>query len=427
MSDGNGRTPAPLWERTPRPPWVRLVNSAGAGLRRLGVRWPRVDADAMMATARRRTGLTDFGPAHFREGLGVLVDAFEAVDNSHAFGRVFFREYVTSLLVNRLKIQADLTRHPEILDVPLRRPLFITGLPRSGTTFLHRLMSEDPAGRTLLLWESMEPSPPPEPSTYRTDPRIRRARRSMRMLLRLSPRLDTAHEFDAESPEEDNSLFAHGFVSGILGFLFDVPDYVKWLDERTEAEHIENYRYARAQLQHLSWKVRADHWVLKAPAHQYSLGALLTVFPDASVVVTHRDPLKVVPSVCSLAAGLRGVLTDRLDLRRLGAELAEAVAVGPDRVIATRARFDPARFFDVTYPQLTADPVGTARAVCEHFGYDFGPGYESRARAWLAAHPQHKHGVHRYSLDDFGLDAATVNGHFEAYNAWRAGHLHGAV
>ena len=141
-------------------------------------------------------------------------------------------------------------------------------------------------------------------------------------------------------------------------------------------------------------------------------------------MVTHRDPLQVIPSLCSLAAGIRGIATDHLDLRRLGNNIAEALAVvGPERMIATRSRCDPSRFFDVPYRQLTADPIGTVRSVCDHFGYDFNPEYESRACAWLAANPQHKHGVHRYSLDDFGLDAETVNHHFVNYLEWVAEHL----
>ena len=236
MGNENGHPPAPLWEHPPAPLWVRGVNILGRGLRRVRVRWPRLDDEAMMAEARRRTRLNDFGDDGFREGLRVLVNAFEAIDTAHAFGRLFFREYCTLRLVNRLKIQAELTRHPEILDVPIRRPLFITGLPRSGTTFLHRLMSEDPAGRTLLTWEAMEPAPSPDPATYRTDPRIASARKSIELLQRLSPRLSTAHEMAAESPEEDNDLYAHGFKAGIIGFLFDVPDYTRWLNDRTEAE-----------------------------------------------------------------------------------------------------------------------------------------------------------------------------------------------
>jgi sulfotransferase family protein len=411
--------PPPIWQQTRQPPWVKLINVSGAGLRRVGVRWPRLDPDAMMAEARRRSRLSDFGDGRFREGLRVLVDSFNAQDTTHAFGRLFFREYCTNLLVNRLAIQADLTRHPEIFDVPVNRPLFITGLPRSGTTFLHRLMSEDPAGRTLLLWEAMEPSPPPRRETRATDPRIARARKQIALLHRLSPALATAHKFEAESPEEDNNLYAHAFAAGILGFLFDVPDFVRWLEEQ---DYVGSYGYARQQLQLLSWKCPGDYWILKSPGHQFSLDALLTVFPDACVVLTHRDPLRVIPSLCSLMAALRGILTDRLDLQRLGAECVEALSVGPERAIASRGRFDPSRFFDVSYDRLVAEPVETVRAVCRHFGYSFGPDYESRTRRWLAENPQHKHGVHRYRLDDFGLDAATVERFFAGYREWLVEH-----
>ena len=416
--------PGPIWEDSPRPAWVKLINATGGGLRRLGVRWPRVDPETLMAAARRRAGLSDFGDDSFREGLRALVDAFEARDSAHTFGRVFFRHFCTQLLVNRLKIQADLTRHPEILDVPIRRPLFITGLPRSGTTFLHRLMSEDPAGRTLLSWEAVEPSPPPRPETYRTDPRIRRVRKAAAMLYRLSPRIAAAHEFAAESPEEDNTLFAHGFRAGAFGFMFDVPDYVRWLSHQ---DLVEPYRYARRQLQLLSWKYPGDHWVLKSPAHLYGLDALLAIFPDACVVQTHRDPLQVVPSLCSLAAGFRGIVTDRLDLRRLGSDFLDAISVGPERAIEARAQADPSRFFDVPYKQLVGEPVETVRAVCRQFGYEFGPEYESRTRRWLRENPQHKHGVHRYRLDEFGLDADTVDRHFARYRDWLARDLRLAV
>ena len=407
-----------IWERIRQPAWVKLINATGQGLGRFGVRRPGLDPDRLMASARRATGLSDFGDDRFLEGLGVLVRAFDARDDVHTFGRIVFRQHLTSLLVNRLRIEADLARHPEILDVPIRRPLFIAGLPRSGTTFLHRLTSEDPAGRTLLYWESVAPSPPPEPSTYRTDPRIARVRRQVAMVNKLSPRLATAHELDAESPEEDNNFYAHDFRAGILGFLYDVPDYVRWL----HANDLDGlYEYARRQMQHLSWKLRGDYWVLKAPAHIFSLPRLLGAFPDASVIVTHRDPRLVIPSLCSLAAGFRGILTDRLDLRRLGVEFAEALPVGPERMIAARATLDPARFLDVGYDDLVADPIATVRAACDRFGYAFTPEYEAKARRHLAANPRHKRGAHRYRLEDFGLDEETIDRRFAVYRGWLAG------
>ncbi len=408
-------SPPPLWERTPKPLWVELINSAGAGIRRFGARWPKLSTDDFMNRASRKAKLTDFSDERFREGLDVLIDAFEHEDTAHSFGRIFFREYCVSLLVNRLKIQADLTRYPEILDVPVRRPLFITGLPRSGTTFLHRLMSEDPAGRSMRFWESLEPSPSPQPSTYLTDPRIARATKSMNLLYKLSPRLATAHEFAAESPEEDNNLFAHDFGAGILGFMFDAPNYMRWLDTR---DLVPGYQYHRKQLQLLSWKMRADYWILKAPPHLFGLDALLSVYPDANIVVIHRDPLQVMPSICSLAAGFRGMLTDRVDLRKLGEEFVEALPPGTKRSIAARKTTDPARIYDVRYTEMTSDPLGTIRAICDHFDYDFNSEYESRTRRYLAENPQHKNGVHRYKLEDFGLDAGIVKRHFAGYYAW---------
>jgi hypothetical protein len=375
-----------------------------------------------MAEASRRSGLTDFGDERFRTGLGVLVESFNQQDTAHAFGRIFFREFVVGLLVNRLKIQADLKRHPEILDVPVPRPLFITGLPRSGTTFLHRLMSQDPSGRSMLFWETVAPTPPPRRETYATDPRIAEVRRKLDLLHRLAPRLAIAHEFEAQSPDEDNNLFAHDFAAAILGFMFDVPDYVRWLNTLSTQELVGTYRYVKQQLQLLSWQCAADYWVLKAPGHLYSIESLMSVYPDACVVVTHRDPLQVIPSLCSLAAGFRGMFTNRLDLNRLGAELVEAMAIGPERMMAARATADHSRFYDVTYERLVAQPIETVRDVCRYFGYDFSPSYEARARRWLAENPYQKHGIHHYRLDDFGLDAGTVERHFVSYSRWFAAH-----
>ena len=410
----------PIRGRTRYPLWVRAVNGAGALMSRLGTRWPRIDADQLMAAARRRTGLSDFGDDRFRAGLDNLLASFEAEGDAHAFGRHFFREYCVGLLANRLRIEEEFRRRPEINDVPMDRPLVITGLPRSGTTFLHRLMSEDPNGRTLLFWEALEPAPAPRPETYRTDPRIARARKSIDLIYSLSPRIPAAHLFAAEEAEECNNLFAHEFGAGINGFMFDVPGYMRWLGRQ---DLVPGYRSMRRQLQLLSLHVRRDYWVLKAPAHLFGLDALLTVYPDACVVQTHRDPLKVLPSICSLAAGFRGIMSDPVDLRKLGEEFVEAMADGPEKAMKARESLDPSRFFDVRYDAMIADPIGTVRDVCRYFGYEFSPEYEARTRRHLAENPQHKHGVHRYRLDDFGLDAKAVDRHFAGYRSWLAEHV----
>jgi hypothetical protein len=417
--EGARPEPAPIWVKAHYPWWVRLINRTGSVLGRAGLR-VQIDPDAMMVEARRRTGLADFGDGRFRTGLDVLVESFEQQGKAHTFGRIFFREFCTGLLASRLKIQQELKEHPETLDIPLEQPLIVTGLPRSGTTLLHRVLSEDPAGRTLLYWETTEPAPAPRDESYRTDPRIARARRQIRLLNTIAPQLPSAHLYKAEEPEECNNLFAHEFAAGFIGFVFDVPGYVRWLNGQ---DLVPGYRSMKRQLQILSRNVRADYWVLKAPAHLFGLDALLTVYPDASVVQIHRDPLRVLPSGCNLAAAYRSLTVDPVDRARLGAEYVEAMAVGPERAMKARESADPARFFDVKYESLVADPVGTARAVCGYFGYAFTPEYEARVSRYVAENPQHKHGIHRYKLEDFGLDADTVNREFAAYNAWAAERL----
>ena len=165
-----------------RPVWLRLLNGTGRLLRRLGRRWPRLDPEEFLVAAQRRTGLCDWGGGHFRDGLKVLVESFDRQDTAHTFGRLFFREFCIRLLASRLRVEHDLSRYPEIKNVEICRPLFITGLPRSGTTLLHRLLSQAPGARALRFWETLEPSPPPEKATARSDPRIARARRAIRNL-----------------------------------------------------------------------------------------------------------------------------------------------------------------------------------------------------------------------------------------------------
>ncbi len=418
-TDGTGSTGEPIWARPYRPAWMRLFNATGRVLERLGVGGSPMDPAELMSAAERRTGLSDWGDGRFREGLTILVESFNA-GSSTPFGRLFFRTFCVNLLVSRLRIQDDLKRHPEILDVPIRRPLFIVGLPRSGTTLLHRLMAQDPRARTLRTWETMEPSPPPRTETYETDPRIGRARRSIKGLYALAPQIRAAHNFEADQPEECNQLFANMFAAAILGYMFDVPEYVEWLGQ---TGHVENYAEFRRQLQLLSWRCPGDHWLLKAPAHLFSLDAVLANFPDASLVVTHRDPLKAVPSACSLAAALRGITTDLVDLRRLGADITEVLAVGVERALSLRETTDPARFFDVPYAALTADPIEVIQGVYRHFDYPFTPGFADRMKHWLAENPQHKHGVHRYSPEQFGLNPAAIHERFAGYRAWMTDHL----
>jgi hypothetical protein len=202
--------------------------------------------------------------------------------------------------------------------------------------------------------------------------------------------------------------------------MFDAPGYIDWLQK---LDRVENYRYFRAQLQLLSWKHPGDHWVLKAPAHLFSLDAIPIVFPDACLVLTHRDPLESIPSACSLAAAYREITSRRVDLARLGTEVSEVLAVGTEWALEARAAADPSRFFDVSYPALLADPIGVARVVYDHFGYTGGAEMEDRMRRWLDENPRGKQSAHRYDLRQFGLDPSELRSRFARYRAWMAANV----
>jgi Sulfotransferase family len=397
-----------------------VVNGVGRVIRRIGVRWPTLDAEEFLAAAQRRTGLSDWGDNRLQQGLRTLVESFDSQDSAHTFGRFFFREFCVRQLINRLRVQDDLNRHQQIREVPIHRPLFITGLPRSGTTLLHRLLSQSPLTRPLLFWETLEPSPPPESATARTDPRIARARKAIRELEVLAPRLRAAHVYEPEAPEECNLVFAQIFSAAMLAYMFDAPGYIEWLKS---LDRVANYRYLKAQLQLLSWKCPGHHWVLKAPAHLFSLDAIMTIFPDACFVVAHRDPLECIPSACSLAAAYREITCHEVDLIRLAAEVSEVLAVGVDWALEARASIDPLRFFDVSYPQLLADPIGVSCSIHQHFGYEVDSSTVDRMRAWLTENPQGKQGVHHYTLRQFGLESSVLSERFAGYRAWTAQHV----
>jgi hypothetical protein len=406
---------APPVQRAP----VRLFNTVGRGLRQLGLSPAALSEESLCATARRRTGLGDFGDEAFREPLRVLIGSLEAEARLSPFGRAYARTLLVQALVNRLRLQRDWTRHPDILDEKIRQPWFVLGLPRSGTTLLLNLLASDPAHRWLAFWEAREPSPPPTRETYATDPRRRRALRYVAVLDYLAPTLLAMHEFDANGPEECFPLLANTFAGVQFSWMFDVPSFDAWLAAHDPTA---GYLYYRRQLQLLQWRCRGARWVLKSPTHLWALDAIRTAFPDARIVQLHRDPLKVVPSACSLTATMRGLATDDVDARTLGEYAAAGLADGVRRAMEARSLFEAEHVHDVQYLDLVHDPMRVVRGIYERFEAPLMPQAEAAMRRCLAGHPQHKRGVHRYSLEQFDLDADGERRRFAAYcEAFRVG------
>jgi hypothetical protein len=396
---------------------VRAFNVLGRSLQRAGLPVAAFDREAVMNEARARTGLEDFGGDEFHEPLGRLLEGYETEARFTAMGRLAARRDTVSLLVNRLRLVADRRRHPAIAHEAISRPLFIVGLPRTGSTLLHHLLAQDPRSRVLQAWEAMFPSPPPERSSYETDPRIGRAERQLRWLDWLAPTFKTIHPLGARLALECIAVMSYSFLSSRFHTTYRVPSYQEWL-ERQDLRPA--YELHRRVLQHLQWRAPAERWILKAPSHLHGLEALFATYPDAVVVQTHREPLVVLASVASLTAVLQGAFTDRLDLAEIGQEVTRRWANGLERATQLRrsGRVPGDRFLDVHYHDLLADPLRVIRRIYRRFDMPFTEETERRMRAHLAENPQGKNGMHRYSLAAFGLDLEELTHRFKTYREY---------
>jgi len=396
------------------PALFRALNQGGRAATRAGLPLVRLDVDAFVDSARRRTGLEDFGDDAFREPLARVVASLEAEAGLNLVGRIAARKDIVRLLSSRLRMQDDLRRHPEIAGQPIRRPIFVTGLPRTGTTLLHGLLAQDPAARAPLGWEMMYPSPPPRRSLAGRDPRIGLAARQIRWFHRLAPEFQKIHPTGALLPEECLVISSHSFVGFQFQTMYHAPSYETWLEAH---DLTASYHWHRRFLQHLDWGAPSPHWVLKAPAHLFGIEALVANYPDAGLVFTHRAPLEVVGSLASLTVALRSVFSDEVDPVAVGAEMTRRWWSGLERALRARdaGAIAPRRVVDVLYRDLMRDPVGVVRGIYEAFDVEFTPAFEGRMRAYLAENPKDRRGRHQYSLDEFGLDAEEETARYGAY------------
>jgi hypothetical protein len=391
-----------------RPQWVNWLNWGGQRLHQSGIPLVTLSEDSLLAAAQKQSQLSDWGDEHFRVGLQTLLVTLNGEANLSFMGRSLLRKYLTDRLVNRLQIQSTLTQNPDILEVPIERPLIITGLPRTGTTLLQRLLAQDSSFRWLRLWELLQPCPPPEKSAAESDPRIQKTQKFLKRYKTISPAFSTAHFVDAQIPEEGNQLFEHAFANFLFNLRFHAPTYENWLRAQSM---VPQYQYYRQQLQLLSWRL-PGRWLLKAPCHLRDLSALLQVFPDACIIHMHRNPGTVVPSLCSLAAMSRSIFTKDVELDVVGKDILDITAYSYNKGQQFRQQQSAALVCDVNYSDLVQNPLETVRSIYSFFGDRLQPETANNMQQWLIANPQKKHGTHQYSLEQFGLNEHEVRARF---------------
>jgi hypothetical protein len=369
--------------------------------------------DEVIDEARSRSGLTDFGSDSFHEGLVALLDGAEQAGSFNELGLAVVRDQAIGFLKNRLAVEDWYSRHPEIDDQEIPPPLFGLGLPRTGSTALSFLLAEDPHARPLRTWESICPTPPPDPATYDTDPRIAMAAEQISLIDEMAPKFKSMLPSSPTGPTECLQIMALDFRSPMFAALGDNRQYDAFL---AQCDMVPAYRYHERVLKLLQWKFPTRPWHLKSPAHMDSLDALLAVYPEARFVMTHRDIAQVIPSLVSLF----DATSEYLRTRPLAPDFAEHQAAYWERslrkTISCRDAGNDDRFFDIGFAEMRPDPLPAIGRLYEWLGLELTDEVAARMRTWWESNPPDRQGVHEYQPELYGIDLDDLRSQFSFYN-----------
>lgn len=390
---------------------IGALNRSGEALRRLGIDPPRLDRDSLVDAAVNRAGSEAFGSWPFDEPLDRLLSAYEREAELSTVGRLSVREMLVGLLENLLRLEREREQNPAIADEAIAAPVFITGLPRTGTTLLHGLIAQDPGVRTPLTWEVMYPAgysySPGEVASAR-----RRTNARLDWVKRLAPDFQRIHDIDADLPQECIAIMAQGLFSIQFHTTHNVPCYQDWFEQQGQQRA---YEFHHRLLQHLQTKSPSGQWVLKAPGHLFGLGELLAQYPDARIVQTHRNPAAVMGSIASLVTVLRRAFSDRIDPGQIGVDWCRRWGDALDRSLSARDENPEAPLLDLRYDEIVSDPLAVVERLYGFLGWQLGAEARSAMQRFLDANPKNKYGAHRYSLPDFGLDPSRLQQRFASY------------
>ncbi len=406
------------FDRPYRPVPIAIANRVGRALSSVGIGGKPIAVGDLLSAAQRKAGLDDFGDQAFMKPLEVLIQSINQEAALNPVGRMIIRGRIVGLLANKLVAAEAFRRHPEILEVPIRAPVVVAGLARTGTTMLHRLIARDPDIRSLASWEAINPAPIKKAPRGGKDPRFAQAAAAARGLKYMSPGFFAIHPAEPDAPEEEVILLEQSFLTTTPEAMMHVPTYSKWLEKQ---DHLPAYRVLRRMMQYLQWQqpgLGTDvRWVLKTPHHQEYFDPLLAVFPDATIVHTHRDPLKTSPSLFSMLTHLRMIFSDEVDPKRVAQHWLGKIENMARRAMATRDRVGDRGFIDVSYYDLIRDPLQEVGRIYEAAGMELTRGARDAMEASRKVDKQHKYGRHRYSLADFGVSESDIESRLGAYRA----------
>ena len=373
----------------------------------------KINANEILDQAKSETGLSDLGEPLFFEGLNRLIDSINNEANLNEIGIQAQPIRIQGLLTNRLRFEEDLKKFPEILDQEIIAPIVIVGLPRTGSTMTHRLLASDPNHTAMLWWEGRYPALLPGEKRGDIETRMELGKAEVDAVVAASPEALDIHPWDYKGADEEILLLEHNFLSTVPESFMALPSYSEWIEEQ---DHTLAYEDLKKFIQYLQWQNpgrEKKRWVLKSPHHLGFIDKMISVFPDAKIIQTHRDPIKTVPSFCSMCANLFEPLTTNFDKVFIGKHWSNKLTRALNHCMNISEQH-PDNFLDLEFLNMIKDPIDEMKKIYEFIGEPFGEKTEVAMEAWREEN-KHEMGAHKYSLEEYDLTESQINDNFAKY------------
>jgi hypothetical protein len=393
---------------------LNAINGFGFFLRKIGIDPFKLDSDKIISKARKKAGFSISLP-DTEKGLRKLVHSINTEGKPNPFGALAVKGLLERTLYGRYKIEQTISENPRILKEKIEQPVFIVGMPRSGTTILHALLHEDPDHRSPQAWECLLPFPVPRPENYTDNAQLNTVRKEFGHLFKLIPDFLRKHYMAADSPQECIGINALDFNSFQFFAQLYLPSYLDWFNNK--ADKLSTMRFHKRFLQYLqSGGVKSMRWLLKSPVHLMRLPELFEVYPDARIIMTHRHPFEVVPSTASLISSVRSLYSDNEISERTGREQAETWSLYLNKFLRSINELEKNdQIIHIQFEDFVIDQVNTVKGIYERFGWALSDEALERFTHFLTQNPKDKHGRHVYSLKDFNLKESEINSMYGDY------------
>ncbi len=406
----------------PAPPVLPLsVKALNATLSLLGRLTPLgrpFTSEELHDLATKQTGLREFGNPSYKLGFDRLLASLNGEAQLTPLGKLIAREETRNGLIHRLKLEQHHREYPEIGAAPIRSPIIMMGMGRSGTSILHELLALDPNNRVPMTWEVENPFPAPETASYDKDPRIAATQKQLDRTDQIIPNFKQIHRMGSALPQECVRITAGEFATLIFGCTYDVPGYANWVLE--EADMAPSYEYHRRFLQLLQWKCPAERWVLKSPGHLWSLEAMMAAYPDARLIQTHRDPLKTTASLSSLITSLRAMSSRNVDPIAISKQWAQwnATALNDSVRVRQSGLIAPNQIIDISFYEFMDSPLKQIQSIYDFFELELSSDTRQKMQDYLNVNTADQHGTHQYKFSDFGFDVSAERERVRPYQEY---------